>query len=84
MVDFGMDPQQAIDLPRMFFNEKTHVLQAERGVPEQTLAGLGALGHEIMLVDEPIGGAQAILIDRENGMLVGGSDPRKDGCAIGY
>lgn len=84
MVDFGMDPQEAIDQPRMFFNEKTHVLQAERGIPEATLAGLRARGHEITMIEEPIGGAQAILFDRDGGMLVGGSDPRKDGLAIGY
>ncbi len=84
MVDFGMDPQQAIDAPRMFFDETTHVLQAENHVPEATLSGLRALGHEVVPSGGPIGGAQAILIDRQNGMLVGGSDPRKDGCAIGY
>ncbi|WP_186399865.1 gamma-glutamyltransferase [Stappia sp. P2PMeth1] len=84
IVDFGMDPQEAIDAPRMFFDETTHVLQAERHVPHETLVGLRDLGHQVEIVAEPIGGGQAILIDRARGVLVGGSDPRKDGCAIGY
>jgi len=84
MVDFGMDPQEAIDAPRMFFEERTHVLQAERSVPSATVEGLRALGHEVVEAPGPIGGAQAILIDRAAGTLVGGSDPRKDGAAVGY
>src|SRR5690606_28477618 len=84
IVDFGMDVQEAIDAPRMFFNEMTHQLQAERHVPQATVDGLEALGHDVVRVDEPIGGAQAILFDRVRGTLAGGSDPRKDGCALGY
>ena len=45
---------------------------------------LNRLGHDCALVDKPHGGGQAILIDRARGCLVGGSDPRKDGCAMGY
>ncbi len=84
IVDFGMDVQEAIDAPRMFFDEMSYVLHAERTVPEATVAGLQALGHQIERVPGAIGGAQAIMIDRVNGMLVGGSDPRKDGMASGY
>ena len=82
VVDHGMDIQQAIDAPRAFYvNETTEV---ERGVPEATVAGLRSRGHDVAVRPLPLGGAQGIVIDWRRGALVGGSDPRKDGCAIGY
>ncbi|MEM8813689.1 MAG: gamma-glutamyltransferase [Pseudomonadota bacterium] len=83
MVDYGMDVQEAIDAPRIFWNS-SGVLQAETTLSPQTLAGLAAKGHEVQAADAPIGGAQAICIDWENGVLIGGSDPRKDGSALGF
>lgn len=66
-------------------NEKTLGLQAEGSVPAATIASLKALGHDVEMVEVPIGGAQAIMVDHANGGgLIGGSDPRKDGCALGY
>jgi gamma-glutamyltranspeptidase/glutathione hydrolase len=82
MVDFGMDPQAAIDAPRSF--PDADVLKVERGYPDAVRAALGDLGHRVEVPEVPLGGAQAILIDEELGVLVGGSDPRKDGCALGY
>ena len=82
MVDYGMDVQAAIDHPRMFFEgEKTEV---ERGIPAATIDGLKARGHTVAFRPAPLGGGQAIVIDWQRGMLIGGSDPRKDGCALGY
>jgi gamma-glutamyltranspeptidase/glutathione hydrolase len=82
LVDFGMDVQAAIDAPRVFFEgEKTLV---ERGVPAAAVVGLGQRGHDVMLRELPLGGGQAIRIDWERGVLIGASDPRKDGCALGY
>ncbi len=84
-LDYGMDMQEAIDCPRMFIDEKTLSLQAETSVPPETVEALKALGHEVSRVASPIGGGQAIMVDRANGGgLIGGSDPRKDGCALGY
>jgi gamma-glutamyltranspeptidase/glutathione hydrolase len=82
LIDFGMDPQAAIDLPRAFFDGDLTVL--ERGVSDATAAGLVERGHRIARRAKPLGGGQMILIDRERGLLIGGSDPRKDGCAIGF
>ena len=80
--DFGMDIQQAIDCPRVFHDGGAIV--AERGVPEAAVAGLRALGHAVVPAESPHGGGQGILIDRERGVLSAGSDPRRDGCALGY
>jgi gamma-glutamyltranspeptidase / glutathione hydrolase len=82
MLDFGMDPQAAIDAPRSFPDHGT--LWLETGYPRATAEALAALGHTIARRATPFGGAQAILIDEEAGVLVGASDPRKDGCALGY
>jgi gamma-glutamyltranspeptidase/glutathione hydrolase len=82
MVDFGMDPQEAIDGPRSFADAGR--LELETGYGAEVAEGLAALGHRVARRESPLGGAQAILIDEELGVLVGASDPRKDGCALGY
>jgi gamma-glutamyltranspeptidase/glutathione hydrolase len=82
MVDYGMDVQQAIDAPRVFFVGET--TEIEHGVSPQATEGLKARGHNVVLRPAPHGGGQAIQIDWERGVLIGGSDPRKDGCALGY
>ncbi len=84
LLDYGMDPQEAIDAPRAFANPITGMLQVEDGLSEATCADLSALGHKLVRPDTPIGGAQAIMIDHSRGVLIGASDPRKDGIAIGY
>ena len=78
----GMDPQAAIDWPR-FFPKSGEVL-VESAVPETVRAGLAAKGHRVVESPEPLGGGQAIAIDHRRGLLIGGSDPRKDGLALGY
>ncbi len=82
MIDYGLDIQEALDLPRVFpYGGKVEV---ERGVPKAALQALLGMGHDITGVDKPHGGGQAIWIDAERGCLVGGSEPRKDGMALGY
>jgi len=82
MLDYGMDVQQAIDAPRFFFEGEQAVV--EHGTPAATIAGLKARGHEVVLAATPWGGAQTIKIDWDRGVLIAGSEPRKDGCALGY
>jgi gamma-glutamyltranspeptidase/glutathione hydrolase len=81
LLDFAMDPQAAIDAPRSF--PDAGELQLETGYPDAVAAELAALGHRVTRRASPLGGAQAVVIDAR-GVLVGASDPRKDGCALGY
>jgi gamma-glutamyltranspeptidase / glutathione hydrolase len=82
LIDYRMDVQAAIDAPRLFFVGESTVV--ERGVPAATVEGLRVRGHDVAMAPSPWGGSQAIRIDRQRGVLIGGSDPRKDGCALGY
>lgn len=84
LVDYGMDVQEAIDAPRIFWGDDRSTLRAERSVPEATVQGLIARGHKVERSPGPIGGSQIIQIDEAQGVLIGGSDPRKDGCALGF
>jgi len=79
---YGMDPQEAIDWPRLFPDKG--VVGIEAGISDEVAAGLTALGHLIERRHDPWGGAQAIAIDHGKGLLIGGSDPRKDGFALGF
>ena len=81
VIDYGMDPQAALDCPRAF--HFGGVMALETTIAEETARRLAALGHAVAWSDIPHGGGQAIAIDRESGVLTGGSDPRKDGCALG-
>ena len=81
VIDYGMDPQAALDCPRAF--HFGGVMALETTIAETTARRLAALGHDVAWAAVPHGGGQAIAIDRETGVLTGGSDPRKDGCALG-
>lgn len=97
LVDLGMAPQQALDMPRFMLagpaaglgaGEAGGLVQMEEGWSYATLAELARRGHRLMPVDNlawhGFGGGQVILRDPETGVLIGGSDPRKDGCAVGW
>ncbi len=82
IIDYGMDPQAALENPRLF--HQLGKVEAESGISAETVRGLEAMGHVVVPTVAPHGGGQAIRIDWERGVLIGGSDPRKDGCALGY
>ena len=84
MFDYGLDIQQAMDRPRFMADPFTGEVEIEDTVPADIRAALAAKGHRIVKPAKPVGGSQGIWIDPDNGVLTGGSDPRKDGCAIGY
>ncbi len=80
-LDYGMNLQAALDAPRAFAVDGS--LKLERGYSPSVAAELEAMGHRVIEADEPLGGGQAIRIE-DSGVLTGASDPRKDGCALGY
>jgi gamma-glutamyltranspeptidase/glutathione hydrolase len=82
MIDYGMDLQTALEYPRVFF--AGDVTEVERGISPAAVEGLRTRGHDVQLRRLPFGGGQAIRIDWERGVLIGASDHRKDGCALGY
>jgi gamma-glutamyltranspeptidase / glutathione hydrolase len=83
MVDDGLDPQAALDAPRVM-PYPGDVLQVEAGVDRAARRGLAQRGHRLADTASPLGGGQAIVVDRRRGVLIGGSDPRKDGLALGF
>ena len=81
-IDYGFDIQESIDAARFMLYDGE--LEAEVGVSAAVRAELERKGHRVVATETPLGGGQAIVIDWENGVLQGGSDPRKDGHAAGY
>ena len=90
MIDDGLDPQAALNRPRFCIDSASAggKVQLERGIPRATLAELAKRGHPLQ--PDVSGYARALfgrgqIIRREpDGVLWGGSDPRADGCAIGF
>jgi gamma-glutamyltranspeptidase/glutathione hydrolase len=88
MNDFGMTIQEALEAPRYrILGDKRVML--ERAIDPGIRRELEEMGHQLIPSDQvprgpQYGGGQGILIDHARGVLQGGSDSRKDGCAIGY
>jgi gamma-glutamyltranspeptidase/glutathione hydrolase len=80
-IDFGMNVQEAGEAARI--NHSADGVQVESAVAETTRAGLTSRGHRVSEAIGACGGYQGIMVDIETGVLMGGSDPRKDGLAIG-
>ncbi|MGQ9365989.1 gamma-glutamyltransferase family protein [Azospirillum sp. A39] len=78
----GLDLQEAVERPRSFVEDG--VLRLETGFAPPLLEALRGRGHRAEWAAAPIGGAQAVRIDHERGLLCGASDPRKDGLALGW
>jgi len=82
MLFWGMAPQEALDMPR--FAHEHGVAMLEPSVPGHVMHDLARRGHKVGITPEAFGGGQAIWIDWEKGTLAGGTEPRKDGIALGY
>lgn len=96
LLDLELSPQMALDLPRWKLGNEggdlrhaaPDTLYVEEGWCESTLDELARRGHTLRTVSgfarQVFGGGQIILRDPESGVLTAGSDPRKDGCAVGW
>ena len=88
LVDDGLDPQSALDLPRFCIDveESGGEVAMEEGTPKETMDALQKMGHPLYAVTgyerALFGRGQVILRDAETGVLCAGSDPRADGCAM--
>ena len=81
-VDFGMHVQEAGDAARM--RHMGQELALESGIGAEIRKALEAKGHVLRDGRGQMGGYQAVMIDPKTGVLLGGSDLRKDGLAIGW
>lgn len=83
-VDYGMNPQASLDAPRWFWGEERYV-QVEPAVDASIVEALAQRGHEMNVDDEIdfVGNGQ-IIWRLPSGVYVAGSEPRADGCALGY
>jgi gamma-glutamyltranspeptidase/glutathione hydrolase len=83
-VDYGMNPQSSLDAPRWQWLRGRQV-EVETGVPDHVMHGLSARGHTITIQSIPSGFGRGQIIRRlPNGVYVAGSEPRADGCAVGW
>lgn len=82
MIDYGLDAQEALDVSRVFFEGNETII--EENLPSAVRGELERMGHKIAVREVPWGGGQIVQFDRANGVLIGASDYRKDGCALGY
>lgn len=82
LIEFGMNIQQAGEAAR--FRHDPGEVAVESDISSQTRLELMEKGHKIISDMDIFGGFQGILIDPDTNMLQGGSDPRKDGYAVGY
>ena len=81
VLDFGMNPQDAVDLPRFHLQWKPDVLYLQNGFSAQTEGALKAMGYTVKPTD---GVARVEAIVLHNGTLEGGTESRLHGKVAGY
>ena len=96
IVEFGMDPQQAVEQPRFVpwnfpnsFWPHTYLpgrLAVEDTLPQSTIQELSRRGHDLEVLNDAgavTGSLKGIVVDQESGVLKGGADPRRDAYCVG-
>jgi gamma-glutamyltranspeptidase/glutathione hydrolase len=94
ILDFGMGIQEAGDAPRIRHSGSSQPtgqvmtdggqVVFESGILPEVIRELVARGHTIGKDNGGYGGYQGIWFDWEKNVLIGGTESRKDGCALGY
>jgi gamma-glutamyltranspeptidase/glutathione hydrolase len=84
LIDFGMNPQEAIDAPRWQWT-KGLTVEMESSVPSHIASGLSAKGHDIKTLHDSISfGRGEMIVRTEHGSLAGATEPRTDGCVAAW
>jgi len=86
-VDHGLGAQQLMDAPRFQLSQNLQEASVEDGISPDVASQLCGMGHNVggpMPRSCKFGGGQIILVDEQTGAYTGGSDLRKDGCALGF
>lgn len=94
IIDFGMGVQEAGDAPRVRHFGSSQptgevmtdggTVAFESGISPEVIRALTGRGHRLVKMNGGFGGYQGIWWDHANDVLVGASESRKDGCAMGY
>ena len=83
-IDYHMNPQEALDAPRVQWIGGKHI-QLEREAGPEIAEALAAMGHEVEVIDDRINMGRGQIIWRtENGLLIGGTEPRCDGTVAAW
>ena len=83
VVDWKMDPQQAVSVPRFHHQWDPDRLEVEPGMSADVVEALAVRGHEVVRSPRTWSAAEVIVVDPATGLHLGGSDPRTDGAAVG-
>lgn len=86
LIDFGKNPQEAVEAPRWVYQENGELLLENRA-PKETFAELANKGYRITDAgarSELVGSPKAIIIDRDRSIFLAGADPRRDAIALAW
>ncbi len=85
IIDFKMTIQEAVDAPRFHHQWlPDQLMYEERALSQDVIDNLSAMGHSLHMRENTTGLAEGILFDRKKGLLLGATDPRGYGEAVGY